>query len=292
MDKTFTQHYVLNMSGYVMFLYAAAVAIFFAIMLWNVRMIGGGSEAGKAGKPWAAWLIVLVALASNFIGAAAVELVSKVSAIPSRQTMVFIPLLLILERHIRLALISPKDRRNHALALSGGAAGLLAGAYVFLGSDTVQETFKRVALPSDIPTLPVAEALRNPDGWSISIQLVFFYFVALAAFESAHYYLNRWSQSMGDGLRAGRRKETLTAFASALGGTFLLVALFVLLGRVTGVQIRLAMFLLPLFVIIESYVQSMRADLVNRRSYLLGLGGSVLGMLTAGLLFLRQAPIH
>jgi hypothetical protein len=273
-------------------LYAAAAVIFYAVMMGNLRLLGLQPETGKAKKGWAAWQIVLVMLGSNVIAAAALALASKVSAIPSRQTMVFIPLLLLVERHVRLAVISPKDRRDHALALAGGAAGMLAGAFGLLGSDIAQETFTRVVLPSDVATMPVADAMQNPSGWSISIQLVFFYCVALAVFESAHYYLNLWSKSMGEGLRAGRQREIWTALAAALGVNFLLVAVFVLLGRQFDIQIRLAMFLLPLFVIMESYVKRMREDLVNRRSYLLGLGGSVLGMLSAGLLFMRNAPIH
>lgn len=292
MDSVPSQHYVLNLSGYILFLYAAAVVIFYAVMMGNLRLLGLQPEAGKAKKGWAAWHVVLITMASNFIGAAALALLSKVFLIPSRHTMAFIPLLLLVERHVRLSLMSPKDRRDHALALTGAAAGLLAGAALFFGSDIVQETFTHVVLPADIPTMPVADAMQNPSSWSISIQLVVFYCVALAVFESAHYYLNLWSKSMGEGLRAGRQRETWTALASALGVNFLLVALFVLLGRRFDVQIRLAMFLLPLFVIMESYVKRMRADLVNRRSYLLGLGGSVLGMLSAGLLFLRNAPIH
>ncbi|MCM2303104.1 MAG: hypothetical protein NDJ72_00260 [Elusimicrobia bacterium] len=287
-----SQHYVLNLSGHILFLYLAAAMSFYAIMIGNLRLLGLPSESGKAKKSWAAWHIILVTLASNFIGTAAVALLSRSLQIPSRQTMAFIPLLLLVERHVRLSLSSPNDRRDHALALAGAAAGLLAGAAVFFGSDIAQETFTRVLLPSDIPTMPVADAVQNPGKWSISLQLVFFYCLILAVFESAHHYLNLWAKSMGEGLRAGRWRETAAALASALGANFMLVALFVLLGSRFDVQLRLAMFLLPLYVIMESYVMRMRADLANRRSYLLGLGGSALGMLTAGLLFLRHAPIH
>jgi hypothetical protein len=80
--------------------------------------------------------------------------------------------------------------------------------------------------------------------------------------------------------------------AAATAANFLAVAAFVLLGTWASVPIRQAMILLPLFVITESYVKRMRADSANRRSYLIGLTGSALGMIGAELLFLRSAPIH
>lgn len=292
MNSAPSQHYILNLSGYILFLYAAAAAIFYAVMMGNLRMIDGRLEVGKAKREWAAWHIVLITLGSNFIGAAAVALLSQVSAIPSRHTMVFVPLLLLVERYVRLAIVSPKDRRNHAFAFVGAAAGMLAGAFAFLGSDVAQETFARAVVPGDVVTMEVSDALQNPHGWMISIQLVVFYCLALAIFEAAHYYLKLLSKSKAAELREGRQRETWTALAAALALNFVIVAAFVLLGRSVGVQIRQAMLLLPLFVIMESYIKLLRADAANRRSYLAGLSGSALGLAGAGLMFLRSAPIH
>lgn len=287
-----SQHYVLNLSGYILFLYAAAVAIFYAVMIGNVRMIEGRPAADNRRTGWAAALIFLITLGSNLIGAATVALLSKVFAIPSRQSMVAAPLVLLLERHIRLAIASPKDRRNHAFALAGAAAGMLAGAAVFLLADVPQETFKRALIPGDVVTMPVSDALQNPESWSISIQLVVFYCVSLAIFEFAHFYLKRLSGSMSGGLREGSPRETGIALASAVALNFLGVAALVLLGRSAQVQIRQAMVLLPLFLIMESYMKLLRADAVNRRSYITGLAGSALGLAGAGFLLLRHAPIH
>lgn len=287
-----SQHYVLNLSGHVLFLYAAAVAIFYAVMIGNVRMMEGRPAAHDRRTGWAAAFIFLITLGSNLIGAATVALLSNVFAIPSRQSMVAAPLLLLLERHIRLAIASPKDRRNHAFALVGAAVGMLAGASAFLLADAPQETIKRALIPGDVVTMPVADALENPSNWSISIQLVVFYCVALAIFEFVHLYLKRSSKSMSGGLREGRYRETGIAMAAAVVLNFLGVGALVLLGRSVHVQIRQAMVLLPLFVIMEAYMRLLRADAVNRRAHVTGLAGSALGLAGAGLLFLRHAPIH
>lgn len=292
MDITPSQHYIFNLSGHTLFLYAGAVAIFYAVLMGNLRLTGDRSLAGKANSGRHGATLFLVALATNILGAVAVALVGKLFSISSRQSMVYAPLLLLLERHIRLTVESPNDRRHHAIAASGAAAGMLAGAAAFLGSDAVQETFARVQIPGDVVTMPVAEALQNPSGWSISIQLVVFYCISLAILEVVHHLLKRMSKSKAAELRDGRRRETLIAFASALALNFLAVGLFILLGKWAAVQIRQAMILLPLFVITESYVKLMRADLLNRRSYMLGLAGSVLGSAGAWLLFLRSAPLH
>lgn len=292
MDTSPSQHYIFNLSGYTLFLYAAAVAIFYAVLMGNLRLIGDRTQAGKEKSGRHGAPLFLIALGTNILGAAAVALLGKLLSIPSRQSMVYAPLLLLLERHIRLTLESPNDRRHHAVAVSGAAAGMLAGAAAFLGSDAVQETFARVQIPGDVVTMPVPEALQNPSGWSISIQLVVFYCISLAILEVVHHLLKRMSKSKAVELRDGRRRETLIAFASALALNFLAVGLFILLGKWAAVQIRQAMILLPLFLIAESYVKLMRADLVNRRSYMLGLAGSGLGLAGAWLLFLRSAPIH
>lgn len=292
MDISPNQHYILNLSGYTLFLYAAAVAVFSVVQMGNLRLIGDGSQADKAKIGRHDATLFLLALGANILGAAAVALLGKLFSISSRQSMVCAPLILLLERHIRLAVDSPNNRRHLAVAASGAAVGMLAGAAAFLGSDIVQETFARVPVPGDVVTMSVAEALHNSSGWTISIQLVFFYCIALATLVGAHHLLKRMSKSKTAQLRDGRPRETLIAFASALALNFLAVGLFVLLGKWAAVQIRQAMVLLPLFVITESYVKLMRADLVNRRSYMLGLAGSGLGLAGAWLLLLRNAPIH
>lgn len=291
MDSSPSQHYIINLSGYTLTLYAAAVAVSYAALMGNLRLIDVRSRAGANSRRHDATLF-LIALGTNLLAAAAVALLGEIFSIPTRQSMVYAPLLLLLERHIRLAVQSPGDRRHHAVAASGAAVGLLGGAAALLGSDAAQETFARVRISGDVVTMPVAEAIKNPNGWTVSIQLVVFYCVALAIFELVHHLLKRMSESKITELREGRGRETFIAFASALALNFLAVGLFVLLGKWAAVQIRQAMILLPLLVITESYVKLMRADLANRRSYILGLAGSGLGLAGAYLLFLRSAPIH
>lgn len=292
MDTQPSQHYILNLSGYALFLYAAAVAIFYVVMMGNVRMIEDRSGTGDTRKGWAAAIIVLVTSASNFIAAATVALLGKMFAIPTRHTMVAVPLLLLVERHLRLAIASPKGRRTQAFAVAGAAAGMAAGAAVFLGSDVAQKTIARALIPGDVVTMPVADALQDPSSWTISIQLVVFYCLSLAIFEGVYYLLKLASKSMAEGLRAGRSRETALAFSSAVALNFLGVAALVLLGRSVQVQIRQAMVLLPLFVITEAYVRVLRSGAVDRRSCLVRLTGSSLGLAGAGFLLLRHAPIH
>jgi hypothetical protein len=291
-NPTPSPHYILNLDGYSLALYVAAAAILYIVMIGNIRVFDSGREAGKpiGGKP--ALLNSLVAMGSNFVGVATIAMLSKLSSIPSRRSMVAVPLILLVERHVRLAFFSPKERSNHVYAAAGAAAGMLAGAVALLHPDAPQETIARALIPGDVVTMPVGDALQNPGGWTISIQLVVFYCISLAIFEVIHYYLNRSARPLAEALRSGRPRETWTVFLSALGLNFVGAGAFVLLGKLTQVPVRQAMFFLPLFVISESYVKLMRDAPADRRSHLLGLTGSGLALASAWLLFLRDAKIH
>lgn len=289
--NTASPHYIWALNGPTLLLYVAAAAVFIGVQAANLRLMETITDGFKSRKLRDAGGVLLLALGSNFIGAAAIALLARLSSVPSRQSLVLFPLVLLAERHARLGLSGPKSRYAHVWGFLGAAAGMLSGAWMFLTSDFAQDTLARVAVPGDVATLPLSEVMRDPSDWAISIQLVVFYCVSLAIFSGAHDLLKRaFARPSAAQLKEGRPYATAALCALALN--FCGVALLMLLGRTAGVQIRLAMVLLPLLVVLEYYVKEIRADAANRKSYFAGAAGSVAGMVSAAFLMLRGAPLQ
>lgn len=286
-----SRHYIWALNAPTLLLYVAAAAIFIAIQAANLRLMETLAGGVKPRKLRDAAGALLLALASNFVGAAAIALLARLSNVPSRQSLILFPLVLLAERHARLGLTSPKSRSAHVWGFLGAAAGMLSGAWMFLKSDFAQDTVARVAVPGDVATLPLSDVMQNPGDWAISIQLVVFYCVSLAIFSGAHELLKR-AFPPPTAAQLKDRPPYATAALSALALNFCGVALLTLLGRTAGVQIRLAMVLVPLLVVMEYYVKEIRSDAANRKSYFAGLAGSAGGIVSAAFLMLRGAPIQ
>lgn len=287
------QHYVWALSGPVLILYVAAVAVFVAILSANLRVITALTEGAKAKSPRAAaGFSAFITLASNFIGVATIAVLAKTSGAAPRLTMVALPLVIVAERHIRYALRHPRVRGAHLSALSGSVAGMLAGAWLLLRPIVKDEPLAQIAVPGTVRTLPLSEVIAKPDYWAVSMQLVVYYCVSLAIFFGAHYLLKLHASSMAQDLREGKKKALLVALVSALALNFFGVAALVLLGDATKVPIRQAMLLVPIFLIVEAYVKMLRNDRENKAAHWMGLLGSAAGMASAGYWLLRGAPLH
>lgn len=287
------QHFLLGLSGPALVLYVVAVALFLGIVSANLRVIEALTEGAKARKPSvAAAFALLITFVSNFIGAATIALLGKTSGTAARMSMIALPLLLVVERHARAAVKDAKDRAVHLSALAGSVAGLLSGAWFLLRGVVAQEQVKRAVVSGNVRTLTVEEAMAHPQDWTISGQLIVFYLLALAIFWAAHWGLKLSSESMAKDLRDARAKALLTALVSALVLNFFGVGALVLLGQAAHVPIRIAMILVPLFIVVESYVQLLRSDRDNRFGHWMGLLGSAAGMAGAAFLLLKGAPYY
>lgn len=284
------RHYIWALTGPLLLLYAVAVAIFYAVEAAVLRLTANITDGYKSREPRIVLGVLLAALGANFIAAAALAQLARLAGIPSRQSLILFPLALLAERRIRLGWKTPNSRYAHAYGFLGAAAGLLAGAWMFLASDAAQGTVASVVVPGDVPTLPLSEIMRNPSDWAISIQLVVFYCVSMAIFFGAHGLLKRFARKTGS--KAAEERPRTTQILSALALNFCGVALLVLLGRAADVQIRLAMVFLPLLCVLEAYVKLIRADMPNRKAYFAGIAGTTAGMVSAALLLLRGAPVQ
>ncbi|MDX6768986.1 MAG: hypothetical protein SF051_05600 [Elusimicrobiota bacterium] len=287
------QHYLLGLSGPALVLYVVAVAVFIGVASANLRVIESLTEGAKARKPGvAAAFAAFITFVSNFIGVATIAMLGKTSGTPPRLSMVALPLLIVLERHARAAIRDAKDRAAHLCALAGSLAGIAAGAWFLLRAVAVEEKVKRAVVSGQVETISVQQALERPENWQVSFQLVVFYLVSLAIFYGAHFGLKLAADSMAKDLRDGRAKAVLTTLVSALALNFFGVGALVLLGQKTGVPIRLAMVLVPLFIITEAYVKLLRSDRENRVGYWAGMTGSAAGMAGAAFLLLKGAPLY
>ncbi len=287
------QHYLLGLTGPALVLYVVAVAVFLGVAAANLRVIESLTEGAKARKPGvAAVFATFITFVSNFIGAATIAMLAKTSDTPARLSMVALPLLIVLERHARAAIRDAKDRTVHLCALAGSFGGILTGAWFLLRPVAIEEKVKRVVVSGKVQTISVEQALERPENWQISAQLVVFYLVSLAVFYGAHFGLKLAADSMAADLREGRAKAVLITLISALALNFFGVGALVLLGQKAGVPIRLAMVLVPLFIISEAYVKLLRGDRENRVGYWAGLVGSAAGMAGAAFLLLKGAPLY
>lgn len=290
METSVDQHYLWGLSGPALVLYVVAVALFLTIVGANLRVIEALTEGNKAKKPSvAASFTLFITFVSNFIGAATIALLAKTSGTPARMSMMAAPLILALERHMRAAFKDPKDRNTHFSGAAGAALGIVAGAWTLLRGIVAAERVEHQVVSGTVRTLTVEEAMAHPQNWTISVQLVVYYAVALAIFWGVHWGLKLSSESMGKDLRDGKAKALLLALGSALLLNFFGVGALVMLGQRSGVPIRIAMIIVPAFIVIESYVTMLRADRENRLGHWMGLLGSAGGIAGASWMLLKGA---
>lgn len=133
--------------------------------------------------------------------------------------------------------------------------------------------------------------LKQPALWTISVQLLVLYVVSVAIFFGIHAVQTKAALGLKNRLDKGE--------AGASAGLFLLTAALNLAGvaallfvtKKTGENVRMAMMILPLFLIIEQHVRHLRSAPQDRRASLLGMAGVALGMIGGVAAWMPNAPL-
>ena len=120
-----------TISVQLMILYVVGVALFFAAHAAHKKAEDAlkGKVAKGEGGPSAA--ILLLAVALNFAGVAALVFITRKTGENIRMAMVAVPLFLIVEQHVRQLRNAPQERRVQLLGIAGVVLGM-AGAVAAL----------------------------------------------------------------------------------------------------------------------------------------------------------------
>ena len=133
--------------------------------------------------------------------------------------------------------------------------------------------------------------LKQPALWTISVQLLVLYVVSVAIFFAAHAVHKKAEARLKDRVAAGSAGASAGLAQLAVVLNFLGVAALVFITKKTGENIRMAMVILPLFLIVEQHVRQLRAVPQERRLQLLGIAGVSVGMLSAVAALMPHAPL-
>lgn len=133
--------------------------------------------------------------------------------------------------------------------------------------------------------------LKQPTNWTISVQLLILYVVSVAIFFAAHAVQKKAEAALKDRVARGDSAASAGVALLALALNFAGVAALVFVTKKTGENVRMAMVLLPLFLIVEQHVRALRAAPQERRLQLLGIAGVAAGMGAAVAAFMPHAPL-
>lgn len=127
--------------------------------------------------------------------------------------------------------------------------------------------------------------------WTISVQLLVLYVVSAAIFFAANAVQRKAEAGLKDRVAKGEAGACAGIALLAVILNFLGVAALVFITKKTGENIRMAMVLLPLFLIVEQHVRALRNAPQERRVQLLGITGGAIGMGAAVAAFMPHAPL-
>jgi hypothetical protein len=133
--------------------------------------------------------------------------------------------------------------------------------------------------------------LRNNEKWTISVQLLVLYVVAVGIFLAVHEICLKVLGAQKDKIAKGSAGLSIAAFLLPTAAYFGGVAALVALAKTTGTEARIAMALVPLFLSLEKHVRAMRERPEERRFQLLGAAGVLAGMGAGAYVFMRHLPI-
>ena len=133
--------------------------------------------------------------------------------------------------------------------------------------------------------------LKQPALWTVSVQLMVLYVVSVAIFFAAHAVQKKVELALKDRVAKGEAVASAGIFGLATVLNFLGVLALVFITKKTGENIRMAMVILPLFLIVEQHVRTLRNAPQERRLQLLGIAGVALGMGAAVAAFMPHAPL-
>jgi hypothetical protein len=133
--------------------------------------------------------------------------------------------------------------------------------------------------------------LKQPTLWTISVQLLVLYVVSVAIFFGAHAVQQKIAAGLKDRVSKGEAGASAGLTLLTLVLNFLGVAALVFVTKKTGENVRMAMMILPLFLIVEQHVRALRANPQERRIHLLGIAGVALGMIGGVAVLMPHAPL-
>lgn len=137
----------------------------------------------------------------------------------------------------------------------------------------------------------IASKLKQPTLWTISVQLLILYVVSVSIFFAAHAVQLKAAAGLKDRVDKGGAGACAGLFLLALILNFFGVAALTFVTKKTGENVRMAMMLLPLFLIVEQHVRALRASPHDRRVQLLSMAGVVLGMAGGVAALMPHAPL-
>jgi hypothetical protein len=114
-------------------LYVVSTVLFFLLYGANRKVVEPLKPSVNAGKFFACLFVFVIAAVSNFVGVTSLVLLArKLSTIPPI-ALVAVPLVLILEKHVRAMRASgDADFRAQALGAAGVLAGIGSAAYLMM----------------------------------------------------------------------------------------------------------------------------------------------------------------
>lgn len=133
--------------------------------------------------------------------------------------------------------------------------------------------------------------MKTQPTWTISVQLLILYVVSVAIFFAAHAVQKKAELGLKDRLAKGGAGAAAGLLLLAAAANFLGVAALVAVARKTGLEVRMAMVLLPLLLIVEQHVRALRANPQERRAQLLGIAGVALGIGAGVAALMPHAPL-
>jgi hypothetical protein len=113
-------------------LYCVAVGLFFAVDAGNRGASAPLRDGVKAGKASSRLFVFAIAAASNGLAVLTFVFVSrKLDTVP-RLAMVGLPLLLLVEKHVRVGRAEPENRLRELLLGAGTAVGIVAAMFALM----------------------------------------------------------------------------------------------------------------------------------------------------------------
>lgn len=133
--------------------------------------------------------------------------------------------------------------------------------------------------------------IKQQSTWTISVQLLILYVVSVGIFFAANAVQKKAELGLKDRVAAGAAGPSAGLFLLALVLNFLGVALLAGIARKAGVDVRMAMVLLPLLLVVEQHVRHLRSAPQERRAQFLGIAGVSLGIAAGIAALMPHAPL-
>jgi hypothetical protein len=134
-------------------------------------------------------------------------------------------------------------------------------------------------------------ALRHPQVWAVSVQLLILYCVAVGLF----YFVDWGNRSAAASLKAGvaqnKASSQFFVFLTSAAANTLGVVTFVFLSRRLDTVPRQAMIAVPFLLLVEKHFRAVRAAPQTKRMELLLAAGMTAGLLAGVLVLMRDCPV-